>query len=632
MKTWRKALAFLLVLALAVTMTACGGPTQSSAPESKSSSAAEPSSSALESSAAESTPESSAAEEPADTSKGETPRNETLYYGTGQWGSVINMNPLSGNSNNSLAVAQDDMARVLVYETLYMYDQLNAKTYPLLADGDFTWNEDNTVLTVKIKAAAKWSDGTPVTANDVQATYEAHVNYGTGMGVDYSQYIESVKAVDDATVEFTARKDNYNMLKVQEYLPKVYVLQKAYLDKLAAENGGSAEEMKNAEMFDAPYSGPYGPMFNSNQKVVFQRNEDYWGQDASMWGKLPAPKYVAHNIYADNNAMGTAFEAGEIDVNQQYLAEIEKTWEEKGLPISTYIDEAPYQVPSVMPSAIFNLEREGLDQKVIRQAIAYAVNYDQINTSAMTGQSPSFEDFPRTLFNPSDSQQAMILDKEELKPLQWAGNEVERANKMLDDAGILDTDGDGFREYNGKKLSFKCECPGGWSDWEAALSIVSTAGKSIGIEMETYFPEAPQYYEDTQTGNFDITMAGPGGGISNPWTSAYQKLYGFGGNFPESMTFNQGRYYNARVDELLALIPNETDEQKLKEYWQELNKIYLEDVPSFALMYRPTYFHEVSETVWTGFPVEGDGSGIPPQVCSSGYGIAALYNIKLIEN
>lgn len=626
MKTWRKALALLLALVMAAAMTAC------SAENPSSSSKEESSSSKPESEAVSSQSESSEESQPEPTGAGETPREETLYFGTGQWGSVINMNPLSGNSNNSLAIAQDDQARVLVYETLYMYDQLNAKAYPLLADGDFIWNSDNSVLTVKIKEAAKWSDATPVTAHDVAYTFDTHVKYETSFGIDYSQYIKSVVAVDDYTVEFTANQDNYNMLKVQEYLPKIYVLQKAYLQKLEESTGGTSEGMRNAEMFDAPYSGPYGPMFNSNQKVVFQRNENYWGQDESMWGKLPAPKYVAHNIYADNNAMGTAFEAGEIDVNQQYLAEIEKTWEEKGLPISTYIDEPPYQVPAVMPLAIFNLQREGLDQKVVRQAIAYAIDYDQINSSAMTGQSPTFQEFPRTLFNPSDAQQSMILDKEELAPLQWTGNDVELANQMLDEAGIVDTDNDGIREYPaGNNLSFKCECPVGWSDWEAALSIVSTAGKSIGIEMETYFPEAPQYYEDTQTGNFDITMGSYGGGIASPWTAAYNTLYGFGGQFPEAMTFNQGRYYNARVDELLSLIPNETDEQKVKEYWQELNKIYLEDVPSVALMYRPSYFHEVSETIWTGFPTIDDGNNIPPQVCSSGYGIAALYNIRLIE-
>jgi ABC-type dipeptide transport system, periplasmic component len=629
MKKWRKAAAIFLSLIMLAALAACSGGGESSTNDDTKVST--PVSEATE--PASEPKEESKADEPeiADTAEGDTPREETLYFGTGQWGPVINNNPLSGNSNNSLCVEQSDMARVLVHETAYMFNMLDGKAHPLLADGDYSWNDDNTAITYKIKAAAKWSDGTPVTAHDAAYTFDTHVKYETNQGVDFGQYIESVTALDDQTVEVKAKADNYNMLKVESYLPKVYILQKAYLEKLEEETGGVAEEMKNAEFWDAPHSGPYEMLFNSNQKIVLQRDDNYWGQDASMWGELPAPKYVAHNIFADNNAMGTAFEAGEIDVNQQYLAEIEKTWEEKGLPISTYIDEAPYQMAATMPSAVFNMNREGLDQKVIRQAIAYAVNYEQIISAAMTGQSPTFEQYPRSLFNPSEPQRALIRDEAKLAEYQWAGNDIERANKLLDDAGIVDTDGDGIREYNGKKLSFTAECPTGWSDWEAGLSIVSAAGKEIGIELETNYPEAAQWTENVQTGNFDITMDGTTTGISAPWSAAYNIMYGFGGNFPEVMSFNRGRFYNERVDELLALIPNETDDNKLKEYWEELNIIYLEEVPSFALMYRPAYFHEVSETVWTGFPTEGDGSNIPPQVCCSGYGIAALYNIENIN-
>jgi peptide/nickel transport system substrate-binding protein len=45
-------------------------------------------------------------------------------------------------------------------------------------------------------------------------------------------------------------------------------------------------------------SGPYTKFYTDDQKVVFIRDDNYWGQDASMWGKLPVPKYLAHTIYA----------------------------------------------------------------------------------------------------------------------------------------------------------------------------------------------------------------------------------------------------------------------------------------------------------------------------------------------
>jgi peptide/nickel transport system substrate-binding protein len=63
-----------------------------------------------------------------------------------------------------------------------------------------------------------------------------------------------------------------------------------------------------------------------------------------MWGKLPAPKYLAHTIYADNNAGFVALKAGEVDVSQQFNANVQDLWLKDNLPISTYLEEAPYGI------------------------------------------------------------------------------------------------------------------------------------------------------------------------------------------------------------------------------------------------------------------------------------------------
>ena len=107
------------------------------------------------------------------------PRNETLYFNGQQWGAVVCWNPYSSNCNNAMALAQQDNARVPMFETPYLYDMLDGKVYPLLADGPYTWNDAKTEITFKIKAAAKWSDGTPVTADDVAYTWASHVKYNT---------------------------------------------------------------------------------------------------------------------------------------------------------------------------------------------------------------------------------------------------------------------------------------------------------------------------------------------------------------------------------------------------------------------------------------------------------------------
>jgi len=570
------------------------------------------------------------------TDTGSMARNETVYYNGQQWGAINDWNPLSSNSNNAMGVSQTNSARTLIYETLYMYNMLDGKLYPLLADGDSVWNDAHTTLTVKINKDAKWSDGTAVTANDVAYTFDTNVKYESAGGSDYAAYIESVKATDDSTVVFTAKLNKagaaINPLKVTEYLPKQYVLQKAYLQKVEARDNKDATKIKTDKMNDLVASGPYKPNIANDQKVVFQRDDNYWGKAASMWGKLPVPKYIAHNIFKDNAAGDTAFKAGQVDVSQQFISNVSSMM--SGGKISTYLPESPYYLAATMPTAYFNIKKPGLDQVAVRKAIALAVDYDQIIKTAMSGYSPSFVDVPRTLMNPSASEQALV-DQSALKSIQWTGNDIEGAKKLLDAANIKDTNGDGIREYKGTKLSFKAECPQGWSDWNASLEIVASAGKKIGIDITTYFPDATTFMDDLGNKNFDIAMYSPAAaGISNPWTRAYGLLSSSYNKIKTQTIGNFGGYANAKVDKLLELIPHETDQAKLKVNYTELSKIYLTDVPSFSLMYRPELFYTVNETIWTNYPQKGSksdkGIEIPPYDLTDGYGIAGLYTIKLV--
>lgn len=202
------------------------------------------------------------------------PRNESLYFNGQQWGSINDWNPLSSNSNNAMGVTQKDSSRTIVYETLYMYNMLDGKIYPLLAKGQPAWNNERTVLTVKLNPDAKWSDGTQVTADDVVYTFDTNVKYESAGGLDYKNYIDSMKASDKTTVVINAKLDStgkaVNPLKVLEYLPKQFVMQKAYIQKVESRNGNDATKMKTDKMEDLVGSGPYKPYVINDQKVVLR--------------------------------------------------------------------------------------------------------------------------------------------------------------------------------------------------------------------------------------------------------------------------------------------------------------------------------------------------------------------------
>jgi peptide/nickel transport system substrate-binding protein len=585
------------------------------------------------------TPEATQAPDTAVADPGTLPRTETLYYGGLQWNPVTGWNPLGDNNNNALTIVQSSGgSRSLIWETLYMYNMLDGKLYPFLADGDYQWNDAMTEMTVKIKAAAKWSDGTPVTAEDVVYTFDTNVKIGNAQGNGFGPYIDKIEAVDASTIKIYAKLNDagktLNPLQILTYLGQCYVIPKPYIEAVEARTGGDATAMKADFGEDSYGSGAYKKYYVDDQKIILIRDENYWGQDASMWGKLPVPKYICHNIYADNPASEVAFKAGEIDVNQQFIGDIQNLWLEEGLPISTYMDEAPYGLCANMPTMWFNLAIPGLDNINIRKAIAIAVDYDAINKNAMTGQSPTFQQTPRSLMNPTAGEQA-LYDHDAVADLQWVGNDVDGANKLLDDAGIVDTDGDGIRELNGTKLSFNVACPFGWTDWQAAVEIVAAVGPKIGIELATEYPEPDPYQKTVVSANqtdYDIFMmwtnsAGP----AEPWGRIRNILSSEFNGVDNNWSGNWGHYDNPRVQELLDLIPAELDQAKVKEYYTELVKIYLTDIPSFSLMYRPNLFHAVNESVWTGFPEDGDGKNIPPLILTDGYSIAGLYNLTLVQ-
>ena len=571
------------------------------------------------------------------------PRDETLYFNGQQSGSVVRWNPYSYNSNNALAIVQQDNARVTVWESPYIYNMLDRKQYPLLADGPWSWNVDMTEITFKIKPAAHWSDGTPVTAHDVAYTWTTNVKYGTAAGVGYQDYIDTIEAVDPQTVRVKAKLDGdgktVNPLMVSAYLSTNYVIQKAWTQTLEARTGYDADSLKADPGEDFVASGPYMKHFADDTIVVLIRDDDYWGQDASMWGKLPAPKYLAHTIFADINAGLTAFKAGEVDVSQQFIANVQDLWLVDNLPISTYLPNAPYGIGASLPTAIYNLQSYGLDNVVIRKAIAIAVDYDTIVADAMTNQSATFTQVPRSLMNPTDGEQA-LYDHDAVAHLQWAGNDIEDANAILDKAGIIDTDGDGWREYNGQKLSYVATCPNGWSDWQAAIEIVAAAGKDIGIDITTNYPEWAVYqtvvtdWQALPDTGYDILMMwSDGAGPTMPWGRIRHLLSSEFAETQNNWNGNWGGYKNPDVDALIQALPGETDPDKLKEIYTSLVEIYLTDVPSFTLMYRPQNFHAVNESVWTNFPHDGDGTDppVPPLNLTDGWSIAGLYNLTLVN-
>ena len=547
---------------------------------------------------------------------GETPRNETLYINGLQWGAPTNFNLLSGNPAFPINYGN---SRELVYETLFMINMLDGNLEPLLGTS-YNWVDDLT-LKIELHPEAKWNDGTPFTSEDVVYTYKLCQRYEINW-TSYWDYIQDVVAEDAHTVTIKMKPDNPNRLVVLESIELIPMLPKHIWEAIEEKAGYDLAAIRREPNDNPVGTGPYKLYFYNDQKITLIRDDNYWGQ--VLFGKLPAPKYITHNIFKDNAAGDLAFKNGEVDVSQQFIPQVWKMWED-GAPIKTYLSEAPYYLPGSMPSIFFNTTVPGLDNPDVRRAIAMAIDYAKIAELAMSGYSAPMK--PSLLLDtPAENK---FIDQDAIKPLQWT-TDVDAANKLLDSIGA-ERGKDGIRVLNGVRLGpYEIECPYGWSDWNAALEIVAQSAKAIGIEIRTKFPEAPVWTNDLQTGKFDIIMNTPAGNVTpaNPWSRARTIMYSKGvAPIGEMAFWNWGRYKNERADEIIEKIPTVSDAEA-KALYTELTQIWLKDVPSVPLMYRPWVFYTVNESVWKGFPVDGDGSNIPPQIAMDGAGVKALYQIS----
>ncbi|MDR1446601.1 MAG: ABC transporter substrate-binding protein [Treponema sp.] len=541
------------------------------------------------------------------------PRKETLYY-FNQWGPITGYNPY-GNSNNSFIGGEVEV----VFETLFLYNMLDGKLYPQIGDS-YTWNGQN--MTIVLNRNVKFSDGAPLTAADVVNSYELQKTYTTGAS-GYWSYLDSVSAQDNYTVILKGKASNFNPKYMEASISALPITSKAYWDKQNL--GGETSALLQFAAWDCIGTGPYKPYFNDETMLIIQRVDTYWGQHSSRYGKLPGPKYIAQNLYKDNAAAAAAFREGMIDVDQQFMPQVWRMWE-SGAPIETYSPQAPYYFPGVIPMIIFNTTKPGLDDPAVRRAIAMSLDYDLIGTNAMSGYTAKMVP---SLMLPVPAEQA-LTDANALNPYQWNGVDLAGANRLLDEAGWA-RGADGIRSKGGVRLSFQAECPYGWSDWNASLEVVAQSARQLGMDIQTYFPEANIWQQDKDNTTFDILMDGPGGtGAASPWTRAYAAMGSM--DLPPAGTPNRvqnyGRWVNQEANQIINQLASETDAAKVKQLWTRLNIIYLQEMPTAGLMYLPGVFHTVNTSVWSGFPKINDGTNIPPTICTNGYGIKALYNIR----
>ncbi len=509
-------------------------------------------------------------------------RNETLYTSGKQWGPPTNWNPIM-----TWAYAMGTIG--LCYETLFLYDPLTNEYIPWLAESG-RWTSD-TVYEVTLRQGINWSDGEPLTAEDVVFTFEL----GKIPAVPYStlwNWLESAEAVDDYTVRFTFSQANY-----QEWATILYNI--AIVPKHLWE-GRSDEEIATGANENPIGTGPYLYESHSEDRMVWVRNDDWWAID--ILGLSVAPKRIVDIVNSSNNVSLGMLLQGQLDLSNNFLPGIASLRDPgRGYGIETYFSGPPYMLSANTAWLVMNTAKPPMDDPAFRRAMAFAIDVDKIvnvvygnivQKANPTGLLPIWEQY---------------IDQAVVDELGFT-YDPDQANAILDEAGYLDVNGDGFREMpDGSAIELKIIVPNGWTDWMESIRVIAESAQAVGINLTPDFPDYSALVDARNSGNFDMVINNDRQVSNTPWTY-YDYIFRLPIQDVQTTT-NFGRYENPEAWELVQQLDRTPvdDLDGMRAIMSQLQRIHLTDLPIIPLWYNGMW-SQYSNAVWTNWPSAEEGA------------------------
>jgi len=372
----------------------------------------------------------------AGTAQAQDTSDEKISFVIGTTAGLPTVNPLRGLTAATYYVLS------LQYDLMIDFAQGDLSATPGLAT-EWESSEDGMTWTIEVRDDVTWHDGTPFTAEDIAFTYNTIIENGTGSFIDYFPNVKSIKAVDDTTLKWTATEPTIAPL----IPPWVYILPKHIWEPL-----GSYENMRNFENFpDTIGTGPFQlTEFVRGETWTLEKNENYWRG-------VPIVDEIIVRKFNNEEAMVSALRQGEVDYISDVSVNLFNSLD--GVDgITTHVgpatgfDQLSFNMCNpATTSATYCEENPGtghpaLRDPVVRQAISKVIDRDALVERVLGG----FGEPGSTIVPPFAAQwhTPPSSDIQAYDPTAAA--------QMLDDAGYVDSDGDGIRETpDGEPLRFR---------------------------------------------------------------------------------------------------------------------------------------------------------------------------------
>lgn len=418
----------------------------------------------------------------------------------------------------------------------------------MLADSITT--EDNKNFIVHIDDAATWSDGTPVTADDVVYTvlrlaspvigntammYYVFEGVGDdGFVEEGAESIDGIQKVDDKTVQFTTKEEMPITTFENSYARYLLTLPKHVIERY------SEEELSTADWFNHPdvVSGPFIVTdFDVDHYISYEANKDYW---------KGAPKIDKLNIkIVDGSQLYAGLQSGEIDITQQTMSDI---------PQEDYESvEALDNVDVVYGSPVTNqsvfIQTKNVPDVKVRQAMLYAIDRQQILEELLNGHGEIVDGFLSS---------ASPFYDDSLTPVSY---DPEKAKALLEEAG-----------WDGSQ-TIRFYVNSGDSTFVNAASIIAAEWAAVGIKAEIQTVDFATLMSVAGTEDYDVLAVQYTYAPVDPYPDVAWLLGGEG-----SWT----GYSDDTLNDALTKSQLTSDPEETKELFSVVDKKVQEDVPMFS--------------------------------------------------
>lgn len=455
-------------------------------------------------------------------------------------------------------------AQGLLYEPLYFTNLYNGQTSPWLA-ASYSYSSDLTQLTFNLRPGVKWTDGQPLTSQDVKFTFDLMKTYPDLDQNSVWALLKSVDAPTDSTVVFTLiHPQSTALFRLGD---QVYIVPQ----HIWANISGDPAKFTNDN--NPIGSGPYKLASFSTDLITYQRNADYWGTKPQVQTiQVPSIKdnttAITDMIQGKLDWMGTGWNP---DYDPLYTAkdpQHNKTWFAASNTVMLYI----------------NLQKAPFNNLDVRKAINAAINRTQLPQGVAQYAGVAN---PTGVIVPTLTD--WISPQYQNMSFQTGTSQVD---SFMQQAGFKKGSDGFYQDASGKELTMSVDVVNGWSDWDQDVQFIvndlNGAGIKATVNSESGFTP---YYTAITNGNYDAAISWTNSGPTPYYP--YQALLSSANSAPagksvvgtnfERWDASTSNGYSAKTDQLIAQCESSSDLNAQKQAITSIEDIMVSQLPVLPL-------------------------------------------------